>query len=398
MDLSYGAEYDDFREQVRTFLSKHGKDAPPNSAMRQRPSDQEKAWQKLLIENGYTGRTVPKQYGGFGAEPDLLKAIIIDEEFDAAGVNKGLSGQGISMLIPTLLEVGSEEQREQWIRPTLHGDVWWCQGYSEPGAGSDLASLRTRAHVEDGHFVINGQKIWTSGAHLADMCFILVRTEPDAPKHKGISYLLLPMDSPGIELRPLYTMTGEPMFNEFFLTDVKLPVDQIVGERGMGWLVANATLKHERGMLGDPSLTENYLTRCTELMKTETVDGVCAMDSPIFRDRLVALQARAKAMRYHSLRLTSMTLKGEDPGVARLVVKLNGTVLNHDICSLAVDVMGELGTLFENSKYLRAQGFWQSQFMFSLGLIIGGGTAQIQKNIIAERGLAMPREPKPAQQ
>src|SRR5204862_3830822 len=232
-------------------------------------------------------------------------------------VPPGMSGIGISMLVPSLLEKGSEEQRQQWIAPTLRGEVIWCQGYSEPNAGSDLASLTTRAAVDGDQFVINGQKIWTSGAHFADMMFCLVRTEADKPKHLGISYLLLSMKTPGIDVRPLKTMTGRAEFNEVFFTDVRVPVTQIVGQRGEGWAVANATLKHERGMLGDPNASRRRMNSILDLMKTETVDGVRAIDLPVFRDRAMQLQGKVLAMQYHGMRLLTASAKGDDARMAR---------------------------------------------------------------------------------
>lgn len=390
MDLTLTPEMAAFRDEVRAFLDAHRDDYAGGA-----PKDV-KAWQALLIENGYAARTIPKAYGGYGAEPDILKSRIIAEEFIRAGAPRGIANQGVSMLVPTLLEVGSEEQKRQWIGPTLRGEVIWCQGYSEPGAGSDLASLQTRA-VEDGDdFLISGSKIWTSTAHLADMIFCLVRTEPDAPKHEGISYILFPMNTPGIEVRPLKTMTGQAEFNEVFFTDVRVPKANVVGGRGRGWFVANTTLKHERGMLGDPNATEARLNALIEVMKTETVDGERVIDNPIFRDRLMALQARVFAMKFNGLRLLTAAATGENPGLAGLVVKLQGCELNHQIAALAIDALGELGVLYHEGPHLRAKGAWQRNYMFDLGLIIGGGTAQIQKNIISERGLGLPREPSPA--
>ncbi len=185
--------------------------------------------------------------------------------------------------MPTLLEVGSEEQKLQYIAPTLRGEIIWCQGYSEPGAGSDLASLQTRG-VEDGtDFLINGQKIWTSTAQSADMIFCLVRTESERSKHQGISYILFPMTTPGIEVRPLKTMTGNAEFNEVFFTNVRVPQENVVGGRGQGWFVANATLKHERGMLGDPNAANTRLQAIIELMKDETVGGQRLMDNVVLR-------------------------------------------------------------------------------------------------------------------
>jgi alkylation response protein AidB-like acyl-CoA dehydrogenase len=394
MDLSYSPEYEAFRAEIRAFAEKHGAQAPRGGMAATMAGARE--WQKLLIAHGYAARTIPKEYGGYGAEPDVLKSRIIAEEFIALGLPMGMAGQGISMLVPTLLELGSEEQKKKFIGPTLRGEIIWCQGYSEPGAGSDLASLTTRA-VEDGDdFVINGQKIWTSTAAQADMIFCLVRTEPDKPKHEGISYLLFSMKTPGIEVRPLVTMTGRAEFNEVFFTDVRVPKKDVVGRRGQGWYVANATLRHERGMLGDPNQAGTRLRALIELMQSEDVDGRRLMDNPVLRDRLLKLQARVHAMEYHGLRLLTASLKGEDPGVARLIVKLMGCELNHQLAAFAIDALGELGMLYSASPHLRNGGNWQSSYMFDLGLIIGGGTAQIQKNIISERGLGMPREPKAA--
>jgi alkylation response protein AidB-like acyl-CoA dehydrogenase len=390
MDLTLTPEMTAFRDEVRAFIAAHRNEYEGGAAKDPR------AWQKLLIEHGYAARTIPKAYGGYGAEPDMLKARIIAEEFIAAGAPRGIANQGVSMLVPTLLEVGSEEQKQRWIGPTIRGEVIWCQGYSEPGSGSDLASLQTTA-VEDGKvIIISGSKIWTSTAMQAQMMFCLVRTEPEAAKHEGISYVLIPMDTPGIEVRPLTTMTGQAEFNEVFFTDVRVPQENVVGGRGRGWFVANTTLKHERGMLGDPNAAEARINALIQLMKTETVDGQRVIDNPLCRDRLMQLQGRMFSMKYNGLRLLSAAAEGESPGLAGLVVKLQGCELNHQIAALAIDALGELGILYEDGPHLRAKGSWQRMYMFDLGLIIGGGTAQIQKNIISERGLGMPREPSPA--
>ena len=390
MDLTLTPEMAAFRDEVRGFLEAH-RDEYENGAPKN-----VRDWQAKLIAAGYAARTIPREYGGYGAEPDVLKARIIAEAFIHANAPRGLAGQGISMLVPTLLEVGSEEQKTRWIAPTLRGEIIWCQGYSEPGSGSDLASLQTKA-VEDGDdFLISGSKIWTSTAHMAQMMFCLVRTEPQAAKHEGISYVLIPMDTPGIEVRPLKTMTGQAEFNEVFFTDVRVPKSNVVGGRGRGWFVANTTLRHERGMLGDPNATEARLQSLVELMKTETVGDERVIDNPIFRDRLMQLQARMYAMKFNGLRLVTSSISGEPAGLAGLVVKLQGCELNHQIAALAIDALGELGILYHDGPHLRAKGNWQRNYMFDLGLIIGGGTAQIQKNIISERGLGMPREPSPA--
>jgi alkylation response protein AidB-like acyl-CoA dehydrogenase len=398
MDLTYGPEYEAFRAEVRAFLEAHREDAPRGGIGRGALGTRERmlTWQRTLIEHGYAARTIPREYGGFGAKPDLVQSIIIDEEFARAGVSRGIAGQGPSMLVPTLLEHGSEEQKREYVGPTVRGELIWCQGYSEPGAGSDLASLQTRAVENGDDFVINGQKIWTSTAREADMMFALVRTEADAPKHEGISYLVFPMSTPGIDVRPLHTLTGNAEFNEVFFNDVRVPKSSLVGRRGEGWKIGNTTLRHERNMLGSSSQTESMLASLIELMDNETIGGERAIDSAVFRDRLSRLEASVLAMKYHAMRLLTCQLRGESPGVAGLVVKLQGCELNHQIAALALDVLGELGPLHRGSPHERAHGAWPYQWMFSLGLIIGGGTAQIQKNIIAERGLGLPREPKAA--
>ena len=392
MVFSFGPEYEGFRSEVVTFLASNADKAPKGNDLR---GQQAKDWQKLLIEHGYTCRTIPKEFGGYGAEPDIIKTRIIAEEFSKARVNAGLGGQGISMLVPTLLEMGTQEQKEQFIRPTIMGDMIWCQGYSEPGAGSDLAALSTAAVLDGDEWVINGQKIWTSTAQIADWIFCLVRSEPDAPKHKGISFLLFDMKTPGIEVRPLVDMTGHANFNETFFTDVRVPKHQIVGERGQGWQVANAILGHERETLAPANTAQTRINALIELMKNETADGARLIDNPVYRDRLMKIQGKVMAMRCNELRVLSARLNaGQDPGLSRMITKLEGTELRHDLEGLAIDVMGEIGLAYEDNPHLRGGGSWQRDYMYFLGLIIGGGTSQIQKNIISERGLGMPREPK----
>ena len=402
MDLNFGAEYTDFRKEVNDFCKEYSgvllesskiplSDESSSGQIKMKRSD----WQKLLIEKGYFARSIPREYGGYGGESDIIKSRIIAEEFAKNNTPPPMGGQGIDMLVPTLLELGTEEQKKEYIKPTLHGDIIWCQGYSEPNAGSDLASLQTKGELIDGNWVINGQKIWTSTAQYSQMMFCLVRTEPEASKHAGISYLLIPMNTPGIEIRPLVDMTLNAGFNEVFFTDVTIPEDNIVGKRGEGWSVANATLGHERGSLSNPNAMMNRLNALIERMKNETINGQKAIDNPVYKDKLMRIQGKVIAFQSNSLRVLSAKLnKNQDVKIAGMIQKLVGTELRHELEGFAIDIMGELGTLYQDSPNLRDGGSWQIAYMYFLGLIIGGGTSQIQKNIISERGLGMPKEPK----
>ena len=394
MDLKYGPEYEQFRQEMRDFLDRNRVKAPRGVPLK---SPELIRWQKLLIEHGYAARTIPKRYGGYGASPDILKSRIIAEEFARVGVHGipgGRGGQGISMLVPTLLELGTEEQKRTFIPPTLRGEMVWCQGYSEPNAGSDLASLKSSGVLDGDEWVINGSKVWTSTAQEADWMFCLIRTEPNAPKHKGISFLLFNMATPGIEVRPLVDMTLKTNFNEVFFTNVRVPKDQIVGRRGDGWFVANAILKHERDALGDPDASQIRVNKLVELMKTESADGRRLIDNPVWRNRLMTIQARVQSMRYNDLRVLSAKINQTDAALPRMISKLQGTELRHDVEALAIDALGEFGLAFGKTGLAEDLGSWQEHYMYSLGMIIGGGTSQIQKNIIAERGLGMPKEPK----
>ena len=403
MDLEYGKQYEDYRLEVQEFCKKY-KGVQFNDTAKIPLASNNKSggpvmsrsdWQKILIENGYFARSIPKEYGGYGGDSDIIKSRITATEFSNQRIPGPMGGQGIDMLVPTLLELGTEEQKNKFIKPTLHGEMIWCQGYSEPNAGSDLASLQTKGELIDGKWIINGQKIWTSTAQYAQMMFCLVRTEPEASKHAGISYLLVPMDTPGLEIRPLVDMTLQAGFNEVFFTDVTIPGENIVGKRGEGWAVANATLGHERGSLANPNATMNRLNMLINRMKKETIDGKKLIEIPMYRDRLLKIQGKIMAFQSHALRILSSKLNpGQDVKIGKMIQQLVGTELRHELEGLGIDIMGELGTLYEDSPYLRDGGSWQFTYMYYLGLIIGGGTNQIQKNIISERGLGLPREPK----
>ncbi len=399
MDLTLKENHRALRDEVNEFIAQHRDRAPRPGGGRKRPDRKVLEWQALLLERGYFARNIPREYGGFGAPRDVIELAIIADAFSRAGVSPGIHNQGISMLVPTLLEVGTEEQKRRWVGPTIRGETIWCQGYSEPGSGSDLAAAQTRALVQDGHFVINGQKIWTSSAHYADMMFLLCRSEPELPKHAGLSYLLVPMDTPGIEVRPLRTMTGRAEFNETFFTDARVPLDQIVLSRGDGWRVANITLKYERLLLGDANKLQQRLEAVLRMMREPGPDGTRLLDQPDWRDRLLRLQGEVMAARHHNLRLLTDQAEGVDSGLGRLIVKYHGTMLGHRLTSLAIDVMGASGLAYEPQGEMAeddAATTWHIDYMYDIGLIIGGGSSNIQKNIIGERGLGLPREPKAA--
>lgn len=397
MDLEYSDRHKALQQEVRTFIAREGHRSPKVGGGRKRPDRKTLDWQELLLEHGYFARSIPKAYGGYGATPDVMEAAIIAEEFGRAGLFPGIMNQGISMLVPTLLEVGREDQKKAWIETTIRGATIWCQGYSEPGSGSDLAAARTRADLDGDHFVVNGQKTWTSSAHYADMMFLLCRSEQDKGKHEGLSYLLLSMKSPGIEVRPMTTMTGRAEFNEVFFTDVRVPADQIVMGRGKGWQVANVTLKYERLLLGDPNKMQHRLNSIIRMMETTRIDGTRVIELPEYRERLLKLQGEVLAWKYHGLRLLTDLANEEDSGIRRLIVKYVGTMLGHRLSSLAVDVMGVAGLPYDPRGEAAEDDeatTWHIDYMYDIGLIIGGGTSQIQKNIIGERGLGLPREPK----
>jgi alkylation response protein AidB-like acyl-CoA dehydrogenase len=404
MDLSYSEEYEKFRAEVRTFVREHWTDAdrncgpaPDQRAMMMgaviRTDDRATAFRLKAIERGYLYRYVPKRYGGGESPPDPLKTTIIHEEFRKAQAPGELMGQGPSMLVPTLVEHGTEEQKQKFVRDTLLGKITWCQGYSEPGSGSDLASLRTRAELDGDFWVVNGQKIWTSNADTSEWMFCLVRTEPDAPKHDGISYLLIDMKTPGIDVRPLRQMTGDADFNEVFLDNVRVPVNNLVGKRGQGWIVSRSTLKHERNLIGSSMLSRRTLEGIIMLAQALNLRGQPAIKDPLIRNRIVELESKVLANEYHGYRLLTLQHRGQDAGIGQLVTKLYGTTLGYDIGKLAMDLMGDRGMLAPGEDSAPAMGMFVTAYMWSLGILIAGGTANVQRNVIAERGLGLPRDP-----
>jgi alkylation response protein AidB-like acyl-CoA dehydrogenase len=398
MDLSYSPEERAFQREVRTWLRKNvpkrERDARPLEYGDPRRIAAAKTWQRKVYEAGYLALAWPKQWGGQGA--DVMRQTIVNEEMVRARAPALIGMMGVQMVGPTLIQFGTEEQRRRHLPKILTAEDIWCQGYSEPGAGSDLASLRTRAELVGDDFLVNGQKVWTSNAQHADWMFCLVRTDPDARKHAGISYLLIDMRTPGITVRPLVQMTGDPGFNEVFFEDVRVPRLNLVGRLNDGWQVANATLAHERNMLGSSVRTQQTFQRLVRLAQRERRDGGRASADPVMRQRLADLAIRVETMKLDAYRQLTNALRGRSPGISASVNKLVTTELNHDIARTALEVMGPHGVLGRHAPAVRDGGAWPMDFMFSLGLIIGGGTSQVQKNIIAERGLGMPKEPRPA--
>ncbi len=400
MDLSLTPEQEGFRAAVRAWLKAHVPRREVGEPSREHGDPSRvrwlKDWQRRLYDGGYVAIGWPREFGGQGL--GIMEQTIVNQELVAARAPQQIGAMGVLMVGPTLIQYGTDEQRVRHLPCILSAEEIWCQGYSEPGAGSDLAALKTRAELVGDEFLVNGQKVWTSNAQIADWMFCLVRTDPAAPKHRGISYLLIDMKTPGITVRPLVQMTGDAGFNEVFFEDVRVPRRNLVGELNQGWQVANATLAHERNMLGSTTRTQEMFNGVLRLARTCQRCGRPASEDPLVRQKLAALQIRVEAMKYHSLRQLTDALHGRRPGIGASVNKLVSTELNHDIAALAIEVMGDFGMQARTAGRVLDRGIWPYEFMFTLGLIIGGGTSQIQKNIISERGLGMPREAKGAGQ
>ena len=413
MDLAYGPAYTAFREEVRSFLKKNWasseqfKGDPAKLTPEQRELsglprvERDRAFRQKAIAAGYLYRSVPRQYGGGEQEPDSLRADIIRDEFFRVRAPMEVSGNGTSMLVPTLLECGAEWQKEKFVNKTLTGEYLWAQGYSEPGSGSDLASVRTKGDLKDGKWVINGQKIWTTLAHHCHYIFILVRTEPDAPKHEGISYLLMDLKQPGIDIRPLKQMTGQSEFCEVFLDNAMTPADWIVGERGKGWQVSRSTLKHERGFIAGAERQAATFASLMGLAQRCMKNGKPAIEDPQVREHLAVIMGYIESFRYSSFRQLSMNLRKQDAGMFNFMTKIAGSNTNAEMAKLARDLIGDdlllappvSGDRLTKGEPAKRRGNeqWVAQYMSSLAMAIAGGTSNIQRNVIAERGLGLPR-------
>ena len=375
-----------FRKELRVWivdnLPQGWRDRPPSSGRMDESVSRE--WSKKLYEAGYAGLTWPKEFGGQGA-PYTHQAIFL-EESARAETPEHIGIIGLGMAGPTIIAHGTDEQKSAHLSRTLSGDEVWCQGFSEPGSGSDLASLRTKAEDAGDHYVVSGQKVWSSFAHIADYCILVVRTDPNAPKHKGITYLLVDMHSDGVEVRPLVQITGDPEFNEIFFTDVKVPKTNVVGEANAGWSVAMTTLLHERGTLGF-ALTARLEVLVGKLIALAGELG--AAGDPLIRDRVAQQWIELQALKFTNYRALTTLMKTGVPGPEGSIAKLHWSESNQRLGKLALDILGVRAQLDgEDSDWF---GFWQYQQLRSRGNTIEAGTSEILRNIVAERVLGLPR-------
>jgi alkylation response protein AidB-like acyl-CoA dehydrogenase len=390
MDLEYSKEHIVFKDEVLIFLEQAWKE-PMAEGIEDRESFV-RDFRRQATDKGYLYRAFPRIYGGSEQPPDSMRAQIIREQFERARAPMEVPGNGVSMLAPTLLECGADWQKEMFIPKTLTGEYSWAQGYSEPGAGSDLASLQTRGELRGDEWVINGQKIWTSFAYHCTHMFALVRTEPDAGKHAGISYLLLKLDQPGVTIRRIHQISGQSEFCEVFLEDVRTPADWIVGNRGEGWTVSKSTLKHERNSIGGVR-TNRLLESLIRLARSVEIDGEPAIKNPIIRDRIAAMKGHVEAQNCAGYYQMTKAMQNETAGILTLLNKLAATSIGLEIAGVASDIIGEnaLRMPTEEASGRRNPEQWLNQIFGSLALSIAGGTSNIQRNLIAERGLGLPR-------
>jgi alkylation response protein AidB-like acyl-CoA dehydrogenase len=386
MDLSYGRENEEFRTSVRGFLEQNwqpDRRLDPNFVAEFRRS---------AVQAGLLYRTIPVAYGAAGREPDAMRAQVVREEFGQARAPREVGGIGTALLVPTLLRWGSPEQKRRFIPPTVTGALRWCQGYSEPDAGSDLEALRTVAVPDGADWVIDGQKVWTSGAESAHWMLLLARTEPAEPRRAGLSYLLLDMRQPGVEVRPLRQITGSSEFSEVFLTAARTPLDLLVGERGQGWTVSRTTLAAERTTLAAPETSAALYASLVKLARRADADGGRGIDDPGVRSTLIELSGWIEAQRCSALIQASRGPSAAQPDILPLLNKLLHTEVAQRVSDIALSMLGPSAYLDPSASATPGDERWLNQFFGSLGVAIAGGTSNIQRNIIAERGLGLPRD------
>jgi len=391
MDLEYGERYEGFRKEVRAFLAEHADGRPRGNALE---SDKRAtaAWLSKQIEHGYWARTIPREYGGYGAEPDLLETVIMDEEFNRAHVARGSKAQGPSMLVPTLLAHGTEEQKQQYIAPTLRGEIVWCQGYSEPGAGSDLASLQTSAVEDDDDFLINGQKIWTSYADKADWIFCLTRTDKNE-KHKGISFMLFDMASEGVTTKPIVLISGQSAFCETFFDDVKVPksygegVSSVVFEVNRGWDVAKYLLGHERSMISGGG-SEGATSLGAKFADQYGRDDMGRLDDPMLRAQMADMDIEVLAFRAMAERFGDTFKAGLCHPAQPNMMKYAGTEINKRRHELIMSAGGS--EVLEWESEATNGGLTARSWLRTKANSIEGGTSEVMLNVVSKQILQLP--------
>jgi alkylation response protein AidB-like acyl-CoA dehydrogenase len=389
MDFDDSAEDAAFRAEVWAWLQDHAKPrSGPSDWSRNTDSDEYpercKEWQHTLYEGGWGAITWPVEYGGRGLSG--WHQTIFNQEAAAFDVSTGAFSVGIGMFGPTLIAHGTEEQKQRYLPAMIRGEEIWCQLFSEPEAGSDLAALKTRAVRDGDEFVVNGQKVWNSGAHYSDWGILIARTNPDAPKHKGITYFVVDMRTPGIEVRPLVQATGHAHFNEVFLTDVRIPAGNVIGEVDAGWGVTHTTLANERTLIGGSThgVTSQQLV---DLARR------CGRDQdPLIRQDIARAHIRMQVLRYMNLRVQTAASQGKLPGPEASTMKLFVSQHLSLMGDLVLSIVGAGGLLHHEDAI--DEGFWQTTFLGQWMSKIGGGTDQIQRNTIGERVLGLPAEPR----
>jgi alkylation response protein AidB-like acyl-CoA dehydrogenase len=397
MDLNPTPEEKRFRDEFRAWLEKNLPDNWRAGAFIEEPESAEerfeflRAWQKKMHAAGWVGIHWPAEFGGRGAS--LVEQTIFLEEMARAGAPHLVNILGLSLLGPTLIAFGTEEQKKRFLPGILAADEIWCQGYSEPNAGSDLASLRTEAVQQGDHFVVNGQKTWTSLGHHADWCFGVVRTDADAPKHKGLTYILIDMHSPGVKVRPLRQMTGESEFTEVFFENVQVPARNVVGKVNGGWDIAIATLMFERGTLG-ASLQITFkrqIDRLVEIARSTRRGGRPASEDPMIRQKLAQVYAEIEIFRLNQMRTLTRLTKTGVPGPEGSIQKLFWSEMNQRMQQVAMELLGPYGQLTAGCDAAIDNGAWAHGYLRSRGNTIEAGTSEIQRNIIGHFVLGLPK-------
>ena len=386
MDFDFTPEEQAFRAEVRDFLAEN----LPSRAERGRGFMGE--WLKKVRDKRWVGFSWPEEYGGGAGS--LTEQAILKEEMALAGAPPlGTSSMGLAWVGPGIIQYGTDEQKQRFIPDILDSRVNWCTGYSEPNHGSDLAAIQTKAERVGDHYVVNGQKIWTTGAPWADWIILLTRTEVEVErKHDGITCLLVPMDSPGIEVRPIENMAGDRNFAEVFFTDVQVPIENRLGEEGKGWAVTISALANERSSIGEVTQMFAKLESLKNLVRSTNRQGKPAADDPAVRRRIGEFEAKIAAMKYNGLRYLTKQLRGEPLSSQTSVNKLHRASLEIDMDDFAVELTGLAGVQLPGSDGAADGGRWARSSLGWPSVVIGGGTPNIQRNIIAERILGLPKD------